>query len=61
MKIDYRIDLWCICKDEATMNIIATFLITKMRDEKLKGNILSGNVGTHITETPETRTINEGI
>jgi hypothetical protein len=61
MKTVYRIDAWCICKDQVTMDSIAASLVNSLQTQKTNGNITSGNIMKTGSDTPETVVVNTGV
>lgn len=61
MKVIYRIEAWCECKDEATMNTITNTLINMLQTQKTNGNITKGNILKSSSDIPESTSINTGI
>jgi len=60
MKVVYRIDLYGICKDKATMDAIAASLLASLRAKKASGDVTEGDVKTTAQDVPETITAHEG-
>ena len=54
MKTVYRIEAWCICKDQAAADTIANSLITSFQQQKTNGNVASGHLSKQTIDQPET-------
>jgi len=57
----FRIDAWCLAKDEATMNAIFNSLLSDLQTQKANGNIIDGNVTKNIREELERTGYSENI
>ena len=61
MKTVYRIDAWCTCKDQATLDSITGSLLSQLKTQKTNGNVMEGDVTKRTIETPEEITVHNGV